>query len=263
MSTLNKREQRLNLITTHLKQNNVLSVRELSDISGVSTMTIRRDLEELHKRDVVKFIHGGAFYNGIRDDLADDPPGYLLSEQKMLNRSEKMRIARKAVDLLEPRETCMIDTGTTLFYLAREIPDDLPVTAICWSLNIISELIKKPQCTLISLGGVYHHETQMFESMQGMDLIKNTRASKAFISAGGVHPQLGVTCPFHYETETKRVAINSSMSKVLLVDSSKFGKVCTSHLAEVSDFDMLITDSGISDDYRRSVEDAGVELVVV
>lgn len=260
---MTKKEQRLNQITTYLKQNNASSIRELSDLSGVSTMTIRRDLEELHKRHVVKFMHGGAIYNPDYSDRDGDRPDYLLQKQKLLHKDAKVRIARKAITLLSPQETFMLDSGTTLFYVAQELPADMPMTAICWSLNVITELIKKPLCILISLGGVYHAETQMFESMQGMELIKNTRASKVFISAGGVHSRLGVTCPFHYETETKKVAIESSMIKVLLVDSSKFGKVCTSHLGEVSDFNVIITDSNIPDEYRRFIQNEGVELIIV
>ena len=259
---MNKKEQRLSLLINHLKQNNASSVRELSNLSAVSTMTIRRDLEELHKRDIVKFMHGGAIYNPDYNDQ-ESQPNYLLQKQKTLYKDKKLKIAKKAVTLLSSQETFMLDSGTTLYYLAQELPADLPLTAICWSLNVITELIKKPLCNLISLGGVYHPETQMFESMQGMELIKNTRASKVFISAGGVHPQLGVTSPFHYETETKRVAIKYSMSKILLVDSSKFGKVCTSHYGDVCDFDMVITDSSIPDEHRRFIQDAGVELVIV
>lgn len=257
-----KKEERLHRILTHLKQNNVSSIRELSELSGVSTMTTRRDLEELHKQQAVKFIHGGAVYNHNHQGPADTFPDYHFHNQELLHKEEKQRIAQKAVAMLSPRETFMIDSGTTVSYLARELPEDLPVTAIYWSLNVISELIKKPLCTMISLGGVFHPETQMFESIQGMDLITNTRASKAFISAGGVHPQLGVTCPFHYETDTKKVAINSSMVKVLMVDSSKFGKVCTSHIGEISDFDLVITDDGIPGEYRQFIAEAGVDLIV-
>ncbi len=99
-------------------------------------------------------------------------------------------------------------------------------------------------------------------AVQGMELIRTTRASKAFISAGGVHTQLGVTSPFHYETETKRVAVKYSMSKILLVDSTKFGRVCASHYGDVRDFDVVVTDSGIPEEYRRFIQDAGVELLL-
>ncbi len=249
------------MLAGYLKLNNASSVRELSNLSAVSTMTIRRDLEELHRRDIVRFMHGGAIYNPEYDEK-ENRPDYLLQKQKMLHRDEKLLIAKKAAALLSPQETFMLDSGTTLFYLAQELPADLPLTAICWSLDVIGELIKKPLCTLISLGGVYHPETQMFESVQGMELIKTTRASKVFISAGGVHPQLGVTSPFHYETETKRVAVKCCMSKILLVDSTKFGRVCASHYGEISDFDAVITDPGIPEEYRRFIQDAGVELVI-
>jgi DeoR family deoxyribose operon repressor len=112
-------------------------------------------------------------------------------------------------------------------------------------------------------GGIYHPETQMFENHQGMEIINTTRASKAFISAGGLHSQLGITCPFHYEVETKRAAIKSSMINILLIDSFKFGKVCTAHMAEINEFNIVITDSKIPPQYREFIKNAGVELIVI
>ncbi|MGA2547056.1 MAG: DeoR/GlpR family DNA-binding transcription regulator [Rectinemataceae bacterium] len=260
---MDKKAERLSYLTIYLKNNNASSIRKLSELLGVSAMTIRRDLDILCERHVVRFIHGGAVYNPDYQESGDNLGDYLIQKQQMLHRDEKIRIAKRAVSLLAPQETFMLDSGTTLCYLAKEIPQELPLTAICWSLNIIEELIKKPQCSLIALGGAYHPETQMFESQQGRDLIKATRASKAFISAGGIHPQLGVTSPLHYETETKKAAIQSSMMNILVVDSSKFGKVCTSYLCDITDLDIVITDSNIPPDYSDFILGAGIQLITV
>jgi DeoR family deoxyribose operon repressor len=62
--------------------------------------------------------------------------------------------------------------------------------------------------------------------------------------------------------ETKRAAIKSSMTNILLIDSSKFGKVCTAHMAEINEFNIVITDFKIPPQYRDFIEDAGVELIV-
>jgi DeoR family deoxyribose operon repressor len=187
---------------------------------------------------------------------------YLLQKQKILNQKEKSLIAQKAMGLILPQETIMLDSGTTIYYLARELQAYRDLTIVAWSLNIIEELIQQPQNNMLVQGGIYHSETQMFENRQGMETIETTRASKAFISAGGFHAQLGVTCPFHYEVETKTAMIKSSMTNVLLIDSSKFGKVCTAYMADPKDFDIIITDDGIPDQYREYIERQGVELII-
>jgi DeoR family deoxyribose operon repressor len=226
-------------------------------------MTVRRDLEILEKRDLVKVLHGGAVYNFNGSVELENKPDYLLQKQKSLQKEEKIRIAKAAIALINPEETIMLDTGTTIYYLAKELPQDMPFTAICWSLNILQELIKKSQCNLISTGGTFHPETQMFESKQGREIISNKRASKAFISAGGFHKELGITCPFDYEISTKREAIHSSLTNILLFDSSKFGRVCSSHLANVDVFDIIITDSNISEEYKDYILQEGIQLIIV
>ncbi|MDR1507789.1 MAG: DeoR/GlpR family DNA-binding transcription regulator [Treponema sp.] len=254
--------ERREKITTFLKSSNVLSIKALSELLKVSTMTVRRDLETLAKEGIVQFYHGGVIFNPTFLKQESNPNDYFLQGQTMLHRDEKTAIARKAIELPHSQETIMFDSGTTVYYLARELSDTINLTAFVWSLNIIEELIHKPQINILMQGGVYHPETQMFESTQSQDIIKNSRASKAFISAGGFHKSLGITCPFHYEVETKRTAIKHSMTNILLIDSSKFGKVCPAHMAETADFQVIITDPGIPEEYEDFIRSSGLELIV-
>lgn len=260
---MSKREDRLGQLVLHLKTKNAISISELADLLNVSSMTIRRDLEILEKREIVKVLHGVAVYNPSRTTDQDNKSDYLLQKQELLKKDEKTRIAKAAITLINPEETIMMDTGTTVYYLAREISIHMPFTVICWSLNVLQELMNKFQCNLIFTGGIFHPETQMFESKQGREIISNKRASKAFISAGGFHKELGITCPFDYEIATKREAIHSSLTNILLLDSSKFGKVCTSHLANVDEFDIIITDANISNEYKEFIINTGTQLIIV
>jgi DeoR family deoxyribose operon repressor len=259
MDKINDRREK---IISLLKTTNVLTIKSLAEMLNVSTMTIRRDLEYLAGQDIVQFYHGGAVFNPRFLEKVINPNDYYIQQQTMLHQNEKTLIAQKAVGTLLPQETIMLDSGTTIYYLARELPENQNLTVIAWSLNVIEELIRKPQNKILIQGGVYHPETQMFENNQGMDIIKNSRASKAFISAGGFHSSLGITCPFHYEVETKRAAIKYSMSSILLIDSSKFGKVCSAHMNDINDFSAVITDSGIPPEYEEYIRNAGLELII-
>jgi DeoR family deoxyribose operon repressor len=260
---MDKIKDRREKIISFLKSNNVLSIKSLSELLKVSTMTVRRDLEILAEQNIVQFYHGGAVFNPNFLERESNPNDYFLQRQTLLHREEKTAIAYRATSLILPQETIMLDSGTTIYYLARELPEDLNLTIICWSLNVIEELIRKPQNSILIQGGIYHQETQMFENNLGLDIIKNSRASKAFISAGGVHSSLGITCPFHYEVETKRTAIKYSMTNVLLVDSTKFGKVCSAHMMDITDFQIVITDPGISPEYEDFIKSSGLELIIV
>jgi DeoR family deoxyribose operon repressor len=260
---MNKIEERREKIISFLKTNNVSSIKALSGLLKVSTMTIRRDLEYLAGQGIVCFYHGGIIFNENFLEQEINPNDYFLQRQTLFHKEEKILIAERAKKLLNPQETIMLDSGTTIYYLARELPENQNLTIISWSLNVIEELIRKPQNNILVQGGIYHPETQMIENTQGMDIIKKSRASKVFISAGGFHTSLGITCPFHYEVETKRAGIKYSMTSILLIDSSKFGKVCSAHMAEIHDFSIVITDSGIPLEYKEFILNAGIELIIV
>jgi len=249
-------------IVSALKSSSVSNIKALSEMLNVSTMTVRRDLEFLARENIIQFYHGGAVFNPHYLEQPANPNDYFLQQQTMLHKNAKNLIAQKALELLLPRETIMLDTGSSTVFLSRALPENYNLTVIAWSLNNIEELIRNRQNNILTQGGVYHPETQMFENTQGMDIIKSSRASKAFMSAGGVHSGLGVTCFFHYEVETKRIAMNHSKEKILLVDSSKFGKVCSAYITDVSEFDTIITDSGIPDEYREFIENEGVQLII-
>ena len=259
---MSKQKERQLEIVEYLRNSGGAGIRELAERHNVSMMTIRRDLESLKERHLIKFFHGGAAaadHNHTRSDRDD----YLLDDQKRIRKEEKRRISKAAAALIEPRQTVMMDSGTTINALAHEIQRDMGITVVCWSLNIIEVLSKSSDCTIISSGGLYHPETQMFESDQGMEIIRSSRASTAFISAGGIHEEMGVTSPFQYEAAYKRAALGSSTTSVLLVDSTKFGRVCTSHIGEISDFDIVITDDQIDPGSRDALLAHGVRLIVV
>ena len=189
-----RREKRIQDLADFLKMNNACSIGELAKKFSVSEMTVRRDLAILESKRVIRFIHGGAVFNPSYDPVhMDDFSGlqdsdYLFNQQIVKNKDDKIAIAKKAASLIEPEESVMIDSGTTMTYLCREIDNTFSFTAICWSLNVLVELSKRQNCKLISYGGYFHSQTKMFENPYPSYFIKYTRASKVFVSAGGVHP---------------------------------------------------------------------------
>ncbi len=259
---MEKREKRLEKIIRILKMNNASTVQELAGELDVSHMTIRRDLEVLSGQNMVRIIHGGAVL--IPESFEDKgESSYSLLTAGAVKTEEKRRIGKKAAGLIGEGDIIIIDSGSTTEYLARFLPDDLNLTVLCFAMNILKEIAGKRDIKIIFSGGVFHENTLMFESPEGIALIKRNRATKAFISASGVSEKLGVTCSNTYERETKRAAISSSLKRYLVVDSSKFGKVQSDHFAELEDFHYVITDSGISGEYKEILKELGLGLYIV
>jgi DeoR family deoxyribose operon repressor len=255
---MNKHRRAQEIVNT-LRLRNMANIRELTKKFEVSEMTIRRDLSLLAKENLVDLIPGGA----ILKRPEDAESRYLVTNEESVRTIEKLKIGQRAVSLIEPNETIILDIGTTTEYLAKYLREDAPITVLCYTLNTLVEVYKKKNCSIIFAGGYFHPQTMMFESAEGIELIKRTRADKAFVSAAGVHNELGVTTVYPHELQAKSTILNSAKSRILVVDSSKFGKTKSVYFADISKFQSVITDNGIPEDYARFIRDLGVELILV
>jgi DeoR family deoxyribose operon repressor len=256
---VNKNE-RIKRIINSLQTKNVVNIKDLTMRLNVSEMTVRRDLNLLKTDNIVEIIPGGAILKP-HEETSDDK--YQIENAETRHTREKVKIGKKAASLITANDTVIIDVGSTTEYIAKFIPDDLSVTILCYALNVLVDIYRKKGSHPIFAGGYFHENTLMFESSEGISLIQKTRADKSFISAAGFHESLGITCPHHYEVETKQAVIKSSNIKFLTMDSSKFGKAKAAHFADMKDFDVVITDSGLSETYREIIRDAGLELLLV
>jgi DeoR family deoxyribose operon repressor len=253
---------RTNYILNRLSIDGFANIKDLSKKLEVSGMTIRRDLRELSEENIITLIPGGAILK--RNSPVDaDEEKYLIQTAESVMLEEKIKISRKAASLIKPNDVIVIDTGSTTENLPKFIPENMPLTVICYTLNVLFNVYENKNWTLVFPGGYFHNNTLMFESLEGIEVIKKIRANKAFISAAGVSEKLGVTCATDYEKETKKAVIESSDTKILLIDSSKFGKIKISHFADLTDFDIVITDSGISKECEEIVKNIGIKLYVV
>jgi len=257
-----KKQERLDYIGKQLAQNGIVSIKELAEKLNVSTMTIRRDLRRLAEEGIVKPIPGGAILR--REPGPIDEQEYTISKAQLQMMTEKIKICKRAALLIQEGDTIIIDTGSTTEHLPSFIPSSISLTIICYCLNTLLSVYKHVKGSRIVFpGGYFHENTLMFESPEGIALIRKMRANKAFISAAGVDERLGVTCANFYEVETKRAAIESSDMKILLVDSTKFGKVTAAYFADLKEFDIVITDAGAPEQYLKIFKDLGIRCYVV
>lgn len=251
---------RQNEIIRIIKEKNTLSIADLAGHFAVSEMTIRRDINELRKEKLVMQRRGRVYPETV--DTAEEQ--YDLYKEKMSRADCKERISRFAASLIAPSDTIIMDAGSTTECLARCLPENKNLSVVCYNYNILEQVIGREDLNLVFLGGYYHPMDQMFESQYSVAFLEILRANKTFFSASGVHRTLGVTCGHNYEVIVKRSAFNSSDTKYLLVDSSKFDKVTGSYFAQLSELDAIITDDGISAEWKRYIEEElGLALYIV
>lgn len=255
------RFKRVSKICELIKLRNSLTIRELAEILNVSIMTIRRDLDDILDDPEIQMIRGMFLYTPQKEMEEGSP--YSVISASTEDKEAKIRIAEEAVSLIEEEDHILIDAGSTTEFFAKRLPDNLKMTVLCFSLNILNIIIGKKDTSVILPGGMYHSSSMLFESREGIELIKNTRVNKAFISASGVNLRLGATCSAEFERELKKTALESAHTRILLVDSSKFDKLQKRYFADLKNFDIIITDRGLSQEIASDIRSQKIELRIV
>jgi DeoR family deoxyribose operon repressor len=248
-------QEELNIITNR----HFITVSQLARELDVSEMTIRRDLRGLAEENKVKLVYGGVIPN--QGFLSQNT--YTLTKEQDKNTEQKLTIVKQAIQLLDPQDVIFLDSGTTMQLFAEQIPQNYSNTIICSSLNTINVLVKLPSCTVITTGGVYSPKSVVFYDSDSTKLIRKFRANKAFIGTTGFELNLGLTCGYVEDAPLKQAMIESSKDRILMTDSSKFGQVSTCLFGKIEDFTIVVTDTGIPDEYARYIQNAGVRLILV
>lgn len=263
--TMSKKAQRFTQITETLRRNGVVTVQELAEQLNVSLMTIRRDLDELQQEGIVERSHGKASLSQSKHTnmFENIEHIYNLTQASGFMSEEKSRIARYAASIIQPDDVIILDNGSTTDRIPDYIPNDFMLTVACYNLNILVKLANRPNTKIIFAGGHFHPSDQMFESTEGLHFLSTIRAHKLFISASGVHSALGMTCAHDFEVSVKQTVLQSSLKKILVADSSKFGILKTAHFANIDVLDMIITDTGLSDEWVEIIRSKGISLVMV
>ena len=236
-----------------------LSVRgsRLSELLGVSEMTIRRDLDILERQGVVERTHGGAVF---RQERVVGRFHYNSAVQENLR--EKQRIARRAADMIEPNDIIFLGEGTTCAQMIRYVDSGMPFTIFTNNLGVISEIEDKTG-DLILLGGAYNHTTRALAGPLTMEMISQVNVTKLFLGVDGFSLNAGLTTPNLEMATVDRSMIRHTRGKVIVMaDHSKFGLVAEIVITPIKNIDVLITDRKIPDDFEQDLRSMDVEVVI-
>jgi DeoR/GlpR family transcriptional regulator of sugar metabolism len=234
-----------------------VNVAKLSRVTGVSEMTIRRDLEALERDGLCRRVHGGAISTVSR---GYEPPFALRAGRES---TVKARIGRLAATLVSDGETAIVDVGTTTLELARALAGDSSnMTILTPSLHVARELAGKSDLRLIVTGGIVRSGELSLVGDLAERAFAELHCDTAFLGAGGVDASAGVTEFNLDDTRVKRAALESSRRCVVLADASKLGMVALASVCPLERVDVLVTDSGASDEALAPIRDTGVEVLV-
>lgn len=231
-----------------------VSVAALAGRFSVSEVTIRKDLALMEGRGLLLRTHGGAV-------LAEDSRTVIgFNEKSRQSLHEKETIARKALELVKPGHNIILDSGTTCLALAQALKS-LDVQVITNSLTAASALAGGDGVSMVILGGVYRAVTAAVIGQSAVDQLKQFNADIAFIGASGATAEGGFSCQNLHEAQIKKAMLQQATTRVVLMDSGKFGTNKFAAFAAYGDVHILVTDEGIPDDQRQALAQANVKVL--
>jgi DeoR family transcriptional regulator of aga operon len=263
-------EQRRTFIYDLIQRRGSVSIQELTDLNGASISTVRRDLDELARRGVIERTHGGAILALAQRTTFE--PEYKIACQ--MYTEEKAAIGRACVDLLQPGQSVIFDSSSTVYQAACSIIDRrCTILALTNDVNIAVAMANSSAIELKVLGGSLRPGSYTLLGEPGLNFLGRLHVDVCLlgIQAIGIH-QGGQTgeaaiCGTLSDTSLevaamKRTMIQAARKTVVLADSSKFGAPAFSDVSDFSAVDVLITDAGINPEQVSALEAAGVQIVV-
>jgi DeoR family transcriptional regulator, fructose operon transcriptional repressor len=227
----------------------------LADDLGVTSETIRRDLTVLERAGVLRRVHGGA----IPIERLGFEPG--LAARDAVMTAEKERIAKAALAALPQEGAVIIDAGTTTGRLAAVLPADRELTVVVNAPPLAVALASRPNLTVIMLGGRVRGRTLATVDDLALRPLEHLFVDVAFMATNGCTPEHGLTTPDPAEAAVKRAMVLAARRAVLLADHTKFSQDYMARFAELSDIDVIYSDTGLDRGLAAELEAAGPEVV--
>jgi DeoR family transcriptional regulator, aga operon transcriptional repressor len=252
-STVSRRKRILQL----LSESGQVLVDELSKEFKVSEVTIRNDLDQLEKKNMLLRARGGAIKleTGVGFDQR-------LADKNKLHYNEKARIGKKAALLVNEADTIIIDSGSTTAEMVKNLPDFQDLTVITNALNIANQLMVRPNINMLIPGGYLRKNMLSLVGPQAEKSLRNFNVDKAFLGVDGFDTRNGIFTPNVEEARLNEIMIEISKEVILLVDSSKFKKRSFAFICHINQIHKVITDDKIPEDDRKRLLDAGVEVII-
>lgn len=249
-----QRSERLDAIERQVLSEGSVQLADLAEEFGVSIMTIHRDLDSLQKRGAIRRARGLA--TALSSVVLESDMRYRVGHAV----AAKKAVAAEAVKLVEPGQAVMLDDSSTAALMAEPVSAIEQTTVITNSAILLSTVVSTGT-RFVSLGGEYQARYQAYGGLITERNICNLNPHVVFMSATAVQGAVA----FHPDEDmvrVKRAMLDTGGMHVLLVDSRKFGGEALHRVADLSDFDYVITDDGMDPQSAANLREKRVNLVL-
>lgn len=254
-------EQRYKEILNLLDREGSIKASTLCTIFKASRETIRRDLETMESKGMIRRIHGGAMKLEAPQERSQVYTSF--DERKAEHFSYKEEVANEAANYISEGQAVALDSGTTALALARVIKERFhSLTVVTNSLAVANELANAEGITLVMTGGIYRSDEEAFVSDIATLIFSKINIDIFFLTTCGISVERGITYQRMDEVLVQNKMMEASERTVVIADSSKFGVNSLVKMCGIEEVSLIITDSKAPKEQVKAFEKAGVKVVV-
>ena len=250
-------DERKTKILELLQENGIVKVTALSEILGISEVTVRTYLTEMEKMGLLTRVHGGA--------ISSYKPYCSMNFNQRLetNQSEKESIASRISEMIEPNDTVMLNAGTTTLLVFRQLPTDYNLNIVTNSISIALEASSNPNYNVVLVGGQVNSKYQFTYGADTMEQIRNYHANKLVLSVDGIDTESGFSTYYSEETHLDRVMIKQSDVCIIAADKSKFHRNAFAKISDIDCADFIVTTCKFNHDEEKILSEKEITVINV
>jgi len=250
--------KRRELIEERILSRGEIGFSALAREFGVSEMTIRRDVHALADKGILRMVVGGAI---SLIGKATEPTFETRAAQAAI---EKAHLAEAVLSLIQPHETVILDSGSTVLAVARALRGrELGLTVVTPSMLAAAELADDPGTTVLLAGGEVRGGELSMIGAEAETAFGLYNCDAYVMGIAGVDAHRGITEYHRAEANVKKAAMAAADRVIVVADASKLGRVQLMNVATFDQIGALVTDGPESHPAVRAASDAGVRIVRV
>jgi len=245
--------QRKDLLLERLRSDGRIVAKNLAVELDLSEDSIRRDLRELAAAGLCQRVYGGA--------LPASPAVGDYATRTAVEPESKRRVAARAVELIAPGMSVILDGGTTTLAMVQAFAPDLDCTVITHSPTIAAALVDHPRIEVLVIGGRLFKHSAVTSGAAAVEAAQAFSADLFFLGVTGVHPRTGLTTGDADEAAMKRALSVRAADTWVLASVEKMGAASRYRVLPVSGVSGVISDSPASSPIVRELERQGVSVL--
>ncbi|MBD2811501.1 DeoR/GlpR transcriptional regulator [Xenorhabdus sp. Vera] len=249
--------ERRDFIYRHLHEHRTVSISALVELLNVSHMTVRRDIHILEEEGKVISITGGIQLN---DALRQELP---WNEKALINHRYKRALGKYAASLVKDGQVVYLDAGTTTFEIAQVLAERFNLTIVTNDFSITQYLMNKPQLNLFHTGGQVDKRNYSCVGNTAAMVLRTLNVDIAFISTSSWDLEHGISTPYEEKVFVKQMLLEIARRKILISDSSKYGKYGMFRVCPLSNLNDIVCDGQLLMSEQQQLREMDLKLHIV